>query len=452
MKRLALATAAVASIHVPSFAAEPAPENAPVPSPVLPAPTPEPVLIPAPDKSPELTLAPKPKPWKGFRIQSEDKAYQLRFGGQLQVDALGFAGDDADSYKDEVRIRRSRIDLRGTVARYYDVRVQLEFAASTLSLMDATLETTWLDELRLRVGKTKGPVGWDRLQSSTTMAFLERSQSATLTPNRDVGLQLVGEIGGGLLDYQVGIWNGAADGATNDVNVDDGFDFAGRLTFQPFIKADLPALEELLIGFYGSYGEVTGSATSTQLTNYRSSGRATWFRWATNSTDPALTAFADGARVRYGGHLNWQYGPVSVFGEYVASSQAVTLGDTSATVTNSAYVAQATWLLTGDDASWTGVKPKADFDPVAGGGPGGVELVLRWTALTIDDAAFDEGFASANNSAKGVQSLTVGFNWYLNQWVKLQLDYERTAFDGGAAEGEDRPVENLVGARAQLLF
>ncbi len=451
MKRLALAAAAVASIHGPSFAAEPAPAPAPVaPSPMLPAPSPEPVIPPR-DKSPELTLAPKPKPWKGFRIQSEDKAYQLRFGGQLQVDALGFAGDDADSYKDEVRIRRSRIDLRGTVARYYDLRVQLEFAASTLSLTDATLETTWLDELRLRVGKTKGPVGWDRLQSGTATTFLERSQTATLTPNRDVGLQLVGKLGGGLLDYQVGIWNGAADGATNDVNVDDGFDFAGRLTFQPFIKADLPALKELLIGFYGSYGEVEGSATSTQLTNYRSAGRGQWFRWATN-TDPALTAFADGARVRYGGHLNWQYGPVSVFGEYVASSQEVSLGDVSETITNSAYVAQATWLLTGDDASWTGAKPKADFDPVAGGGPGGVELAVRWTALDIDDAAFDEGFASANNAATGMQSLTVGFNWYLNAWVKLQLDYERTTFDGGAPEGEDRPTENLVGGRAQILF
>ena len=113
-------------------------------------------------------------------------------------------------------------------------------------------------------------------------------------------------------------------------------------------------------------------------------------------------------------------------------------------------MAHATWLLSGDDASWNGVKPELDFDPI-NGDSGGIELVVRWSALSIDDAAFDDGFASVSNSAKGTRSLTLGLNWYLNASVKLQLDWERTAFDGGAGDA-DRPTENLIGGRVQLLF
>jgi len=441
MKRITLATLAVAALRVPSFAAEPEPSLAPAPPPA-----------PAPVAAPEPAKAPAPKPFGGFKIQSDDKAYALRLGGQLQVDAWGFVGDDAKAYTDEVRIRRARLSVRATVAKYYDLRLLVDFAGSAVSLLDAVFETTWLEEFRIRIGKEKQPVGWERLESDTATHFLEKSQASNLVPNRDLGLQIVGKLGGGLLDYQIGVWNGAADGATNDVDIDDNFDFDGRLTFQPFLKADLPALKELLVGFYGSFGDVHGTAAATQLANYRSSGRAQWYRWATNATDPALTAIAEGSRVRLGGHLNWQYGPVGVFGEYVQSSQDVTLGATSGTVTNSAYVAQATWLLTGDDSSWVGVKPKTEFDPTsADGGPGGIELAVRWSALSIDEAAFDDGFASASSSAKGLQSFTVGLNWYLNFYVKLQLNWEHTTFDGGAGDG-DRPTEDLVGARGQMLF
>lgn len=438
MQRFALATFAVALVHPASFATEPAPAPPPAPT-------------PAPTPSPELTLTPKPssKPWKGFRIASEDGAHQLRIGGQLQVDAWGFPGDDAKAYVDEVRVRRARLSLRATVARYYDFRFLIDTADARLQILDAVFETTFLEELRLRIGKDKSPVSFDRLQSSTALHFLERSATPSLAPNRDLGIQLAGRVAEGLIDYQIGLWDGAPDGQTVEQDIDDGFDFAGRLTLQPFVSADLPALKELLIGVSGSWGETTGTQAAPQLGNPRSSGRATWFRYLAGA-DLATTVIADGTRVRVGGHLFWRYGPVSLFGELLQSSQDVRLDQATRTVTNTAWVAQGTFLLTGDDASWSGVKPTRDFDPDAGG-IGGLELAVRWSELAIDDGAFDDGLADPAKSASKSQSLTVGLNWYLNASVKLQLDYERTSFTGGAATG-DRPAENLVGARAQLLF
>ena len=100
---------------------------------------------------------------------------------------------------------------------------------------------------------------------------------------------------------------------------------------------------------------------------------------------------------------------------------------------------------------FAGVVPAVAFDPRVGGW-GALELAVRYGELTVDDAAFDDGFASADASAKKLGTLTVGLNWYWNRVVKLQLNYERTSFEGGAAAGGDRATEDFLGGRLQFNF
>ncbi len=389
------------------------------------------------------------KPWKGFVIGSEDGAHELRIGAQLNVDARGFPGDEADAYTDEVRIRRMRMNLRAKVFEHFSMRMLFDTADSRLQILDAVIEVRLMDELKLRIGKEKSPVSYERLQSSSTMHFLESGAAAALTNNRDIGLQLVGVLGDGLLDYQLGVWDGGPDSVSIDQNDGDGFDLAGRVSFQPFREAGLRALEGLVIGVGGSWGEVEGELDAPLLGSYRSSGRATWYR-TVSGDDLATTVIADGTRMRLGGHLYWRFGPVSLFGEVVQSLQDVRLGEEAATLGNVGWVAQATWLVTCEDASWTGVKPREPFDP-QDGGTGAVELAVRWSELTIDEEAFEGGFADVTRSARGARSFTAGVTWTLNPNVRLQLNWERTMFDGGAGEG-DRPTEDLVGTRVQLLL
>jgi phosphate-selective porin OprO/OprP len=51
--------------------------------------------------------------------------------------------------------------------------------------------------------------------------------------------------------------------------------------------------------------------------------------------------------------------------------------------------------------------------------------------------------------AKG---FTVGLNWFLNRMIKFQLNYARTTFKGGKADGEDREDENAILTRIQVAF
>ena len=70
------------------------------------------------------------------------------------------------------------------------------------------------------------------------------------------------------------------------------------------------------------------------------------------------------------------------------------------------------------------------------------------------DEAFAGGAASFANpltSARKAKAAGIGVNWYLNQNVKWQLDYELTRFDGGAATG-DRPDEKALFTRVGVAF
>ncbi|MCC6621804.1 MAG: hypothetical protein IT385_11150 [Deltaproteobacteria bacterium] len=423
------ALAAVVSVSIPTLAARAA-EPPPAPEAAAPAPK-------------------RPAPWKGFRISSDDKSASLRIGTQLQIDGNGFPGDDAKAGVDEIKLRRFRPSVRATVFEHYDLRWVVELAESRLNVLDAVLELTHLDALRLRIGKDKAPHSYDHLQSSSNTTFRERGPTARLSGNRDLGVQLYGVLASGTVDYQLGVFDGVPDAGSVDADTDDRFELAGRITFKPFKTLGIGPLEDLALGVTGSWGEARGTLAAPNVPSYRTSGRATWFRYAASTTDLAATVIADGDRTRIGGHLDWRAGPVGLFGEVLVSGQDLRLGDTTASVSHMAWQAYASVLLTGERSTRTGVSPDAPFDPDTGGA-GAFELAVRYGQLTIDEAAFDDGLADPARSAEELSTLTIGLNWYLNSVIRVQLDYERSTFGGGAADGGDRDAEDFIGARVQV--
>jgi len=97
------------------------------------------------------------------------------------------------------------------------------------------------------------------------------------------------------------------------------------------------------------------------------------------------------------------------------------------------------------------VTPKNNFD-WSNGTWGALELVARYSELNIDEDAFTAGLLNPNSSAQKAQDTGVGVNWYLNRNVKLQVNYDQTSFDGGAAAGADRIDEKVLFTRVQLAY
>ena len=205
-----------------------------------------------------------------------------------------------------------------------------------------------------------------------------------------------------------------------------------------------------------------GLSSASGLPGYKTAGQqSSFFAYTAN------TVFANGARDRISPQAYYYYGPFGVITEYARVSQDVTNGTISEKLENDAWQIAGSYLLTGEDASFKGVKPKQVFNTDSDGW-GAWELVARYQENNIDNAAFTTGtqirYADPRNNASAAKSWAAGINWYLNQNVKVVLNYEQTSFVGGGqvnyanlATGTftnitDRPDEKALFTRLQLSY
>jgi phosphate-selective porin OprO/OprP len=383
----------------------------------------------------------------GFTIKSADGKFAVRFKGLVQADGRFFLSDSAVPATNTFFLRRARPILEATVGKYLEFRLMPDFGQGTTVLFDAYTDVKVSPAFAVRVGKFKAPVDLERLQSASDIVFAERSMATNLAPNRDVGLQLSGDLDSGLVAYQVGVFNGVPDLGNGDGDVSDAKDFVGRIFLQPFKTG---AAKGFGVGVAGSTGMERGSTAAPQLAGYRTAGQQTWSRYISSTTTPAGNAFADGRRQRLAPQAYFYTGPLGLHGEYINSWQAVSrTGFATAKLKHSAWQATGSLFLTGEKNSWRSATPTKPFDPKAGT-LGAVELAARYSELSIDDATFPT-FASPTSSPGKAKAWAVGINWYLARAIKAVVDYEHTTFTGGTATG-DREAENFVATRIQYSF
>jgi len=383
----------------------------------------------------------------GFSIKSADGKYVVRLRGLLQADARFFLSDSAFPATNSFFLRRARPILEATVGKYLDFRLQPDFGQGTTVLFDAYADVGVAPEFAVRAGKFKVPVDLERLQSAGDIVFAERALATNLAPNRDVGLQLSGDLDSALVAWQVGVFNGVPDLGNGDNDVSDAKDFAARVFFQPFKAGSLKGLG---IGVAASTGRERGSPAVPALASYRTGGQQTWFRYTSSSTVTANNVFADGSRQRLAPQAYFYTGPLGLQGEYIESWQTVSqVGASSTKLKHTAWQATGSFFLTGEKNSWKSAVPMKPFDPGAGT-LGAVELAARYSELSIDDATFPT-YASPTTNPSKAKAYAVGVNWYLARAVKVVLDYEHTSFTGGALTG-DREAENFLVTRIQHSF
>ncbi len=482
---------------------------------------------------------------KGFSIESADGKNSIKLGGLVQYDYRNFQQGANDvrnrsdaragsldavtgfhDANDTWLARRLRPNIQGTLFGIYDYRFQEEFAGGSASVVDAYVDGRFNPAFKVRVGKYKPYVGLERLQGGADLKFVERSfVSNNILPNRDQGVSVYGDVLGDKLNYAIGFNNGVVDGgnASTSSEFDNDKEVTARLFATPF-KDDANALSGLGFGVAATYTDSTAErnlnftdtsaadGTRNGLPSYVTNGQQTFFRYSS-------AAIADGKRFRVAPQAYYYNGPFGVIAEYARVSQDVSLASggspaaggsipalpltgtalTNAQTTilagsnkklnNDAWQIAATYLITGEDSSFKGVKPKNDFD-LDKGGWGAWEFALRYSELNVDSDAFKnqagqlagqtgadavptlaQAYADPTFSAKKAKTWTAGVNWYLNSNAKIVLNYEQTSFDGGAGTGlaysaagssngfnaatnqvKDREDERALLARFQVAF
>jgi phosphate-selective porin OprO/OprP len=402
-----------------------------------------------------------------------DKSYVLRIRALMQADGRFFFKNDALQANDGFLIRRFRPSLEGTLFSLVDYRLLPEFAG-TVQILDAYADIHPREWLRLRVGKFKAPIGLERLQSDADLPLLERGLDQNLSSSRDIGIQLWGDIAGGIVHYSVGIFNGSVDSSSADNNdISHAKDFMGRVFFHPFRTEALSDFGNLGIGVAAGTGNRKGRlptavaglpiptvAAQTGLAPFRTAGQNTFFSYLAPATDTtgALTTFTHERSTRINPQLYYYYRSFGLLAEYLWLKQGVQKGNSTAELTQQAAHATVSYTVGGTEG-YDGATPEHMWDP-AQRHWGAVQFAARVGWLGIDDATFPT-YANPIASVRSAVAITEGVTWVPRRSFHLAVNFEQTTFKGGngtAAMGmnpaviTDRLTEYVLIGRAQVNF
>jgi len=381
--------------------------------------------VAAAKKQPKLTVGDN-----RIEVVSADGANSLRLRALVQADAR-FYLDNANAAQDGFLLRRARLIFDGKFNDNLQYTVQPEFAGSTVSILDANVNALITSGFQIRVGRFKTPIGLEQLQSDPVAFFNERSIATNLTPNRDVGIQFWGELLDKRLNYAVGVFNGVLENGnspTASTNTEGDFTTVGRLFATPFINDKDSALKGLGFGFAAGIGNYTGSAPGI---TYRTDGQQTFFAYETASgtQTPANTTQSVGRSLTVSPQAYYYTGPLGILAEYVSATSELARGTNSRQITNTAYNLSVGYVLTGEDASYTGLSPRESFKPSADTW-GAFEVVGRVAQLDVDNDVFKGATPlAATTQATKVTALGAGLNWYLSKAVRANFDITQNQFD-----------------------
>jgi phosphate-selective porin OprO and OprP len=376
----------------------------------------------------------------GFFIQSANGDFRLNFTLVAQADGRFVVSDDTDAVIDTFTVRKMRPGLNGRIARYFDFTVVPDFGNGVSVLQDAYLDLRFSNAFRVRAGKSKSPIGYEILIGDPFLLFPERSLASGLVPNRDVGVQALGDLAGGRVTYAAGLYNGIPDGTSSvlDLDAGDSKDLEGRVLVQPFRRAQNPGpLNGLGFALGGSHGAQRGGV----LPLFRTSVGQRYFSYVT----PAAPG---GDRTRVTPAAFYYHNALGLFAEYMQSTQDVLNAGATTEVANHGWQVTGSYVLTGEAGADRGVRPRANFDP-ATHAYGALQVVARYSHVTIDDNAFAAGLAAAGSSREA-DSFIVGVNWYPAYFIKYYATFEHTKFEGGLVP--ERDPEDAVVFRAQVAF
>jgi phosphate-selective porin OprO and OprP len=379
--------------------------------------------------------------WKQHPSIRYGSVFRLDFQAKLQEDghwsypgALGLnCADTALPKRCAWELHRNRVGIQGHVFKRIEYEVERELTEQELTerelLAGYTAKSVWkdvdvnissIDNAQVQVGKFKIPFGLDELTGDSHNDFAYRSLGANyLSPSRDIGVMVHGRFFKRGLSYWTGVFRHDGDNARSKKIVGGDETIAARVSATPFRRLSPTALGAFEIGTAYAISKVSddsllpnglrGRTTLTQDTFYE-------------------PVYVNGRRHRWEADLDWTIGPASTRAEYIRTTDdrlQQGLGDQDLPDARSqSWYASATWILTGEKKARP-VKAASEFLTA---GFGAVEVGARYERLWFDSVGTTgTGVALRNPRAEnifpsGVRALTIGVNWTLNRWLKLQIN------------------------------
>ncbi|MDZ7796729.1 MAG: porin [Candidatus Marinimicrobia bacterium] len=354
----------------------------------------------------------------------------IRMSGFVQAIAHVGIKDDYAEYNNRFSIRRARLDTRFRLGKSVSGRIQGDLTCAPM-LVDAYVDLKYSEFVAFRMGRFKSPLSLERGQSVPSLLFNDFAYTASVAPNRDIGVAFHGTFFHRFLDLQVACVNGAAGGGSSSGDIDDTKDWVIHVGISPFHSALAKKRTSLLIGVGGSAGERCREA----LHSLKTPAGTTIFAYRPS-------AASEGKMYR----LSPQFKFISRVFLYWANIflQTTVLPihpDTVFGVRDRAWTLSAGYTISGGERDVKGMMVNKDV-LISHDGKGAFEIIVRIHGFHADPESFDI-FVSSAQSAGRIVSLETGLNWYYTDNSCVRFIYARSVFEKGALS-ENRERENTL--------
>jgi phosphate-selective porin OprO/OprP len=354
------------------------------------------------------------------------KGTHIDFKARVQQDVTRSEATSADAGEFETQdLGRRVIGVEGEIANAVEFQIERNLTGSD-PWRDVYAEFKYFPMARVRGGKFKLPFSLDENTSARNRDFIYRSLAAThLAPGRDIGVMLSGVVYKKLIEYEAGVFkhDGRNARTRNPDKVFGGQTMAGRVTYHA-LRNTKNTIGDLTVGAAFTQGDVpegiSGLRGQTVLEQNFFAGS---------------DYIVNGPRRRTGIEFQFRPGPASIKAEWMRVEtqrigESVEDTDLSPIVGEGWYVS-GSYALTGERKADGLDKPKTPLFPKMGFGA--IEIAGRVESLKFKSGSSSE-VGSRSPRADTIlgnrdQVTTVGVNWYVNRWIKIQANFIREKLD-----------------------
>ena len=344
--------------------------------------------IPASAQQPSITV--------GDWLRVDVRAW---FQGDVRKSEAPIRGDEDGG----LDIARRRVGLDGRVGH---IGFQVEYQVGAHEWRDVYVDYRQFKPAQVRAGIFKVPFGLEENTSATNLDFIYRARiSSRLAPGRDRGVSVHGRVLKNVVSYEAGVFgnDGVNARPSNSTRVFGKRTWAARVLTHPFRSSKSP-LARVQIG-----AAMSGSDVPLGFPAVRA---RTVFGASFYDSD----VWVQGRRQRTGLEARWQPGRVSIQSEYIRLTderrgQSVEDGDLSPLLAHGWYVS-GTYAITRKRNRY-----------------GRIEAAVRYETLSFGSKG-RAGELSKSSRADAVlgnidRVTTLGVNWHVNRWVKVQANLIR---------------------------
>jgi phosphate-selective porin OprO and OprP len=396
----------------------------------------------------------------GFRFATDDDEITFGVRAMATVEARIYQQRNQDPVSSGIYVPRTRFYFEGQFSKPLQYEFSFQESFTAVNLLDVYLQYNFDPRFKLRFGRYKSPFSyeWYRVHVWELLAPERSLFAQNFEGNRRFGLMGLGDLFDKRVEYAVGSFDGGRNSYVETANSQDVMAF---LNFKPFDPIEGHPLRDFQVGGSVDAGHENNPLSPAVITtNVPPSGTTL------SQINPGLPilAFHDdvrerGARALWELHAAYYYQGLSILAAWQGGVESYAKGISGTKpvgVPIGGYFAQVGYIVTGETIrDRTLIDPLHPFDLRPGKfGLGAFEVTARYSELSLGRNVFTGGLADPNQWSNQAGMTDVGFNWYLNKFVKMYFDWEHVVFGQPATfrPGGLQKTSDLFWLRTQVYF